>query len=323
MHTTRPLRTLLALSALTLGLAACGGGTDEPAETPTASPEPSAAAPAFSIDIDGVGEVAADPVVAATLPADVAEAASLDVATNAPYPPFIDFVEEGNTEDFTGFEYDLVTAIAARLGIEAPFQQQPFDGLVPGLQAGKYDAIVGGITDNFERQEVATFVDTSASGTGILVVAGNPNGIATLEDLCGREVAVQKAAKQVDLLKDFSEESCGGEAIIVTEYPQNPDALNALLADKAAAFVATKVNLLDIAAKRDGSVEVVEDPEAPNGYQASPNGIGFLRERGDLAEAFRVSLQSLIEDGTYDAIMAKWEQEAIALDEATIDNAVD
>lgn len=304
-----------ALAVLASGLTACGGDSAADDSTTSAAGEP--------VEIAEVGTISQDAELADLLPADVAEAEQVTIATNAPYPPFIDFVEEGNTEDFTGLDHDLVVAIAAKLGIAADFQQQPFDGLVPGLQAGKYDAIVGGITDNFERQETATFVDYSASGTGIAVPAGNPDGIAAMADLCGTSVAAQKASKQVGLLEELSDAECGGEAIEVTEYPQNTDAVQALLAGKADAIAATRVNLLEDAEKLAGKVEVVEDPEAPNGYQASPNGIGFVKADAELAEAFRAALQALIDDGTYDKVLAKYGQEAIAIDEATIDAAID
>ena len=316
---TRPsFKSLVAgavLATLATGLTACSSDAES---DDTKAPE--AGSP---VEIADVGSVEADDELAKLLPSDVADDKSITVATNAPYAPFIDFVEEGNTEDFTGLDYDLVTAIAAKLGIEAPFSQQPFDGLVPGLQAGKYDAIVGGITDNFERQETATFVDYSASGTGIAVATGNPEGIATLADLCGKSVAVQKATKQVDLLAAFSDSDCAGDDIEVTEFPQNTDAVQALLAGKADAIAATKVNLIEDAEKLTGKVEVVEDSAEPNGYGASPNGIGFLKEDAELAEAFQAALQSLIDDGTYDKIMAKYSQEAIAIPTATIDAAID
>ena len=257
------------------------------------------------------------------LTANPRSAGSVSIATNAPYPPFIDFVEEGNLEDFEGLDYDLVTAIAAKLGVAAPFLQQPFDGLIPGLQSGKYDAIVGGITDNAERQQVAVFVDYSASGTGILVAAGNPEGIENLSSLCGKEVAVQKATTQVGILSDFSDQECGGSPITVTEYPQNTDALTALLAGKAAAIAATKVNMVDIAKENEGKVLLVEDPASPNGYAASPNGIGFLKSQQELAEAFQAGLQSLMDDGTYMKILAKYGQEPIAIETATINANVD
>ena len=311
--TTRRIAGIATAGVMVFSLAGCGeDSSDEPKEG-------AAGAGDTSLEIEGVGTVEVDAELTEMLPEVTDE---ISVGTNAPYPPFIDFIEEGNTEDFEGLDYDLVQAIAARLGVAAPFSQQPFDGLVPGLKAGKYDAVVGGVTDNLERQATATFVDYSASGTGIAVATGNPEGSATLDDLCGRVVAAQKASKQVELLATFSDENCS-EPIETTEYPQNTDAVQALLAGKADAIAATRVNLLDDAEKLVGKVEVVDDPAEPNGYQASPNGIGFDKSDAELAKAVQAALQSLMDDGTYDKILAKHGQEAIGIDEATIDAAVD
>jgi polar amino acid transport system substrate-binding protein len=318
MVRSRYLGAVAGTAALLLTLTACSSSDDGAS---AGSPAASAALP--TVTIEGVGDVTVDSAAAAQLPATTAEAGEVSVATNAPYPPFIDFVEEGNLEDFQGLDYDLVTAIAARLGIAAPFQQQPFDGLIPGLQSGKFDSIVGGITDNAERQEVAVFVDYSASGTGILVAKGNPDGITNLNSLCGKEVAVQKATTQVDLLGTFSKDECGSTPITVTEFPQNTDALTALLAGKATAIAATKVTLVDIEKDTGDKVEIINDPENPNGYAASPNGIGFLKADQDLATAFQAGLQSLMDDGTYLKILAKYGQEPIAIKTATINANVD
>lgn len=306
-----------------IALSACGSSSSPNDSSSTAGPSSAAPSPSVSsVSIEGVGTVEYSSSVAAALPAEFAEAGEITVATNAPYPPFIDFVNEGDQTAFKGLDFDLMQAIGARLGVAAPFTQQPFDGLVPGLQAGKYDAIIGGITDNKERQAAATFVDYSASGTGLMVLAGNPSGIEDLSSLCGTKVAAQKASKQVDLLKAYSDESCAGKAIEVTAYPQNTDALNALLAGQVQAFAATKVNLVDIAKKND-KVEVLDDPAEPNGYAASPNGIGVVKSQAELATAIQGALQSLMDDGTYTKILAKWGQEPIGIPTATINAAID
>lgn len=207
-----------AAAAAVIALAGCGS----PSETGGSTEQG-----------NGVPVVAVNEKAAKLVPAPVADSGRIRVAANAPYEPFITFESEGDMSKFKGLDYDLVTAVAATLGLKAEFQQQPFDGLVPGLQARKYDAIVGGITDNKERQAAATFVDYSASGTGILVLKESSSDIKDLQSLCGKRVAVQKASKQVTLLASFSEKSCSGNAIVLTEYPQNTDAFNAVKAGKA------------------------------------------------------------------------------------------
>lgn len=230
---------------------------------------------------------------------------------------------EGRTDQFVGLDPDLFQAASARLGLKATFTQQPFDGLVPGLEAAKYDAIAGGITDKKERQQVATFVDYSASGTGFLVAAGNPLGVKTVADLCGRTVAVQKASNQAKNLATYAKESCAGRPLEIKEYPENPQAVQALIAGNVQVVAATRVNLVETAGSLAGKAELVDDPSSPNGWLASPNGFGFLKANKELAEAYRAAVQSLIDDGTYGKILARWKQTPIAIDKATVDQAID
>ncbi|MEV4412793.1 ABC transporter substrate-binding protein [Catellatospora sp. NPDC049609] len=305
-----------ALAAVALAAAACGS-----TDTPATGSSPAAAN--VTVTINGVGDVTTDAKVAATLPADFRDKGAVTIATNAPYEPFIDFKTEGNTTEFKGLDYDLLTAAAARLGLQAQWSQQPFDGLVPGLQAGKYDAIAGGITDKKERQQVATFVDYSASGTGFLVAKGNPLAINDVTGLCGRTVGVQKASNQAKHLTEYSKSSCAGKAITVKEYPENPQAVQALLAGAVDAVAATKVNLVDTEQQLKDKVQLAADAANPNGWLASPNGFGFLKSRADLAKAFQAAVQSLIDDGTYAKILAQYEQKEIGLVNATIDQAID
>ncbi|SCL25134.1 polar amino acid transport system substrate-binding protein [Micromonospora nigra] len=306
---------LAASATALLAVAGCGdtATTADSADTP----------PSVTVTVEGVGEVTTDAELARQVPAVVRERGTITVATNAPYEPFIDFKTEGRTDEFVGLDHDLFTAASARLGLRATFTQQPFDGLVPGLQAAKYDAIAGGITDKKERQQVATFVDYSASGTGFLVAPGNPLGVRTVADLCGRAVAVQKASNQAKNLAEYSRTNCAGRAVEVKEYPENPQAVQALIAGNVQAVAATQVNLVDIAPTLGGRAELVTDPAAPNGWLASPNGFGFLRSNKELAEAYRAAVQSLIDDGTYTKILARWKQEPIGLATATIDQAID
>ncbi|NES14826.1 MULTISPECIES: transporter substrate-binding domain-containing protein [Micromonospora] len=311
----RQFALLGAATALLAATAACGGSTAPAAGGDEIKP--------VSVTIDGVGAVTTDTDLAKKVPADVRGRGTLTVATNAPYQPFIDFKVEGKNDEFKGLDHDLFQAASARLGLKATFSQQPFDGLVPGLQAGKYDAIAGGITDKKERQQVATFVDYSASGTGFLVRTGNPLGVRTVADLCGRKVAVQKASNQAKNLATYAKDSCAGKPIEVKEYPENPQAVQALIAGNVDVVAATKVNLVDTAASLTGKAELVDDPSAPNGWLASPNGFGFLKANKELAEAYRSAVQSLIDDGTYAKILGQWKQTPIAVKQATIDQAVD
>ncbi len=283
-----------------------------------------AAAASEPVTIAGI-EITVDEAAAELLPADLAEAGSVKVATDAPYAPFEMFKEEGSDE-LTGVDVDLGHAIGAKLGIDFEFEQQAFDGIIPALQAGNFDATITAMTSSVERMEVLTFVDYSASGTGILTSAGNPEGIESYLDLCGKDVAVQAATSQVDLVNDVWQGECEAEglgAIKLSEFPSDADAQLAITSGKAVASLLTKPSAGYVAKTTNdgGTFEVVEDPEAPNGYDATLNGIGVLTENEEFAKAIQAALQSLIDDGTYEAILDQYGVTGIGIDEATINGA--
>ncbi|MRX43903.1 ABC transporter substrate-binding protein [Agromyces kandeliae] len=277
-----------------------------------------------AVEVAGI-EITVDEAAADLLPAEIAEAGAVKVATDAPYAPFEMFIEEGSDE-LTGVDVDLGHAIGAKLGIDFAFEQQAFDGIIPALQAGNFDVTITAMTSSVERMEVLTFVDYSASGTGILTTAGNPEGIRSFLDLCGESVAVQGATSQVDLVKEVWQGECEAEGqgpIELSEFPSDADAQLAITSGKAIASLLTKPSAGYVAkTTNDGATfEVVEDPDAPNGYDATLNGIGVLKGDEGLAEAIRAALQSLIDDGTYDAILDQYGVTGIGIDEATINGA--
>ena len=315
-----PARRAMAASALAAGsllvLAACATSSD--AEEAGSASE--------GLEIAGV-TITVDEDAAGLLPEEIVEAGAVEVATNAPYAPFEMFVEEGSDE-LTGVDVDLGRAIGAKLGVDFEFSQQEFDGLIPGLQAAKYDVVMAALTSSEERMDVLTFVDYSASGTGILVEAGNPEGIGSYLDLCGKDVAVQAATNQVDLATGVWQGECEAEGldpITLSEFPSDADAQLAITSGKAVASLVTKPSAGYVAkTTNDGETfEVVEDPEAPNGYEATLNGIGVLKENEEFAKAIQAALQSLIDDGTYEAILDQYGVTGIGIDEATINGAAE
>jgi polar amino acid transport system substrate-binding protein len=305
------------LSAILL-LAACS--------TAGSAADDTAAGSADAVEVAGI-EITVDEAAAELLPADIAEAGAVKAATDAPYAPFEMFTEEGSDE-LTGVDVDLGHAIGAKLGIDVEFEQQAFDGIIPALQAGNFDLTISAMTSSVERMEVLTFVDYSASGTGILTSAGNPEGIEGYLDLCGKPVAAQAATSQVDLVNDVWQGECKAEGldpIELSEFPSDADAQLAITSGKAVASLLTKPSAGYVAKTTNdgGTFEVVEDPEAPNGYDATLNGIGVLKENEEFAEAIRAALQSLIDDGTYEAILDQYGVTGIGIDEATINGAAE
>jgi polar amino acid transport system substrate-binding protein len=315
------MNTRLARSAATAAtaalafttLSACQDGGDS---TPAANGK---------VSIAGV-EITREQALHDMLPETIREAGKVRVATDVPYPPFEMFVKEGES-GLTGLDHDLGQALGGKLGVTFAFTPQKFDGIVPAIQAGKFDVAMSAITDNKERQQVVDFVDYSQSGSGILVADGNPDKITDLDGLCGRKVAVQAATNQLKLLKTRQADcsAAGKGRIDIQTFPKDSDAQLALRSGKVAAQVLTKPAAGWVAKTADSgkAFDLVEDPKAPGGYNASPNGIAVSKQLPELTEAIQKALQSLIDDGTVAKIYAKYGVASIAVKEATRNAAVD
>ncbi|WP_432119504.1 ABC transporter substrate-binding protein [Streptomyces sp. bgisy032] len=312
-RTARRLAAATAVTTVLSALAACSGGDDS---APAASSE---------LTVAGV-KIEKDPALHDALPEEIKKSGTVKVATDVPYPPFEMYVKEGESE-LTGLDYDLGQALGAKLGVRFAFTPQKFDGIVPALQAGKFHVAMSAITDNKERQKVVDFVDYSQSGSGILVAEGNPEKIATLDDLCGRKAAVQAATNQLDLLKSHQAEcgKAGRGRIDIETYPKDSDAQLALRSGKVVAQLLTKPAAGWTAKTADGGkiFDLVEDPAAPGGYNASPNGIAVTKRLPELTDAIQKALQALIDDGTVTKIYDKYGVASIAVKEATRNAAVD
>ncbi|MGY5036094.1 ABC transporter substrate-binding protein [Streptomyces sp. 900116325] len=277
------------------------------------------------VEVAGV-TVTKDKALHDALPDSIKKSGTVRVATDVPYPPFEMFVSEGGKE-LTGLDYDLGQALGAKLGVKFAFTPQKFDGIVPALQAGKFDAALSAITDNKDRQKVVDFVDYSQSGSGILVAKGNPRKITTLTDLCGTEVGVQAATNQLKLLTQTQAKctAAGKKKISISTYPKDSDAQLALRSGKVVADVLTKPAAGWTAKTADAgsAFELVEDPQAPGGYNASPNGIAISKKLPELTVAVQKALQALLDDGTVTKIFDKYGVASIAVKEATRNAAVD
>ncbi|AOY55977.1 MAG: hypothetical protein RI933_1042 [Actinomycetota bacterium] len=256
---------------------------------------------------------AIDEAAAALLPEEYKDGVS--VASDIPYAPMELFDENDNP---TGFDYDLSQAIAAKLGVTFTFNDQDWDGIIPSLQSGTHDIIMSGMNDTIERQQVLDFVDYFNAGFAILVAKGNPEGITALADLCGKTVAIQTATAQIDLINAVNP-SCDSK-IEVLEFPTDGDAQNAIRAGKAVAGVNDgQVAAYTAQTAGDGAYfEIVNPADSPEGYTSVLTGVGVLKENRGLTEAIQAAIQSLIDDGTYAELLAKWNLSAFAVSEATI-----
>ena len=277
-----------------LALSACSSGA-----TPTATPSSTG--------------ITVDTAAAALLP-DAYKTKGINIGSDIPYAPMEFFKEDGTT--VTGLDYDLSQLIAAKLGVTISFNKQAWDSIIPSVQSGNHDMIMSGMNDTVERQGQLDFVDYFKGGFAIVTTKGNPEGITKLTDLCGKTAVVQTQTVQGDMLRKLD---CGSAGPVkLQEYPTDPDAITALVAGKGVADVMDAPIAAYAALQQPAKLELVVDSANPNGYEPVFTGIGVLKGNKGLADAIQAALNSAIADGSYMAVLDKWNLGSFAVTEASI-----
>ncbi len=283
-----------------LSLAACGSSSG-----PTTSSSPAAS-----------GASSVDSALAAKVPASIRSTGAITFGTDASYAPseFID--TDGST--IVGFDVDLGTAIAAKLGLKANWQNAGFDTIIVGVDKGKYDVGMSSFTLNSAREKQANMISYYSAGTSWAVAAGNPGNI-TPDNACGKTVAVQKATVQVDDITARSKActDAGKAEITIQQYALQSDATTAVTTGKADAMLADSPVVAYAISKTAGKLQ-----QAGDIYGAAPYGIVIAKSNTDFASAVQGATQAIIADGTYLAILKKWGVEGGAVTTAELNPTV-
>ncbi|MGP4114087.1 ABC transporter substrate-binding protein [Streptomyces sp. 4N509B] len=255
----------------------------------------------------------------AMLPQHIQDAGEIVVGSDVAYPP-IEFIDEN--DEITGIDPDIAAALGEVLGVEFTFENGTFDGLVLGMNNGRYDVIMSAMTDTRERQEGASadsegggadFVNYFQAGSAILVPKGNPEGIQSVEDLCGLTVAAQQGTAN-EAVVEQQQEACD-EPIDPFISEVDTESITALQNGRADVVITDyPVALYNELTAGEGELfEVVGEQ-----IDAAPYGIAVPKDQPELRDALQAAVQEIIDNGTYEEILAEWNAETGAIDEATV-----
>jgi polar amino acid transport system substrate-binding protein len=268
---------------LSLSLAACGEQKD--ATTPAAGPTVSA----------GV-----DSALAAKVPDAIKSDGKIVVGTDSSYAPAEYLDPDGKT--VIGFDVELFTAVASKLGLKAEYVPAQFGDIITGVNSGKYEVGVSSFTVNPERKAQANMVSYYQVGTQWATKKGNPAGVA-IDNACGKKIAVQKDTVQVDDITDRSKKcTTGGKpAITIEQFPGQDAATAAVVSGKDDAMLADyPVGVFAVTTSKD-QLELLDKM-----YDAAPYGYVVAKAQTAFAEAVRDATKALITDGSYKTVLDKW-----------------
>jgi polar amino acid transport system substrate-binding protein len=288
-----------ALAAAALALTACGGGSSGGS---SASGTSGSAAPSVS----------ADSSLAAKVPADIKADGTITVGTDSTYAPSEFLAADGQTIE--GFDVDLFTLVAQKLGLKASFQTAPFDSIIAGVGSGKYEAGVSSFTVNKQREAQANMISYFSAGSQWSTKKGNPSNVDP-ENACGKNIAVQKATVQVDDITARSKKctDAGKKAITIDQYDAQSDATAAIVSGKDDAGLADSPVMAYAVKQTNGQLELLGDV-----YDSAPYGYVVKKDQTDFAQAIADAVKALIADGSYTKVLTKWGVQAGAITDPAV-----
>ena len=250
---------------------------------------------------------------AQALPERITKTKLIKVGVNPIYPPME--YKDPKTGQLTGFDHDLAQALAKELGVEISWQESAFDQLLPSLSTGRIDMILSGFTDRPARREVADFVNYLNSGVQFLTLASRAD-IRTPLDLCGKTVGTSRSTSFPSEIKTWSDANCvaaGKPAINVEGTNDNAAARSQLKQSRLDGSAQGSETVPYVIAMEDGAYKALGTP-----FGGAQHGIAFTKTDTQLRDAVLGAFKRLIANGSYAAIIAKWNLQSSAVKQAGI-----
>jgi polar amino acid transport system substrate-binding protein len=260
----------------------------------------------------------------ATIPAaDLAQPAHLLICTDFPYPPQEFFDANGDPQ---GMDIDIGNEIANRLGLKVQYVNSVFDTIIAAVTSGKCDIIISAQNITADRSKQISQIPYFEAGQSMVAAKGDPQGINTPMDLCGKSAAAESGTTEADYLQGTGDyagkgltQACtaaGKQPINIVVTQKDTDALQQLQAGKVAVYFA------------DSPVAAYYTVEHPDQFQLVgaviepiKEGIGVPCGQEDctnaplspVGAAVKTALDSMIKDGTYLKILTKWNLQGSAV----------
>jgi polar amino acid transport system substrate-binding protein len=289
------IAALVAL--LALFLASCGGDDDSKADDDGGSDEPAAATGE---------EVCAGDVT--DLLKEICDKGKLTVSTDPAYPPQSSLNEQ--TGEYEGFDIDVATEIAKRLGVDVAWEAPSWDVITAGSWNGRWDTTVGSMTPTNDRQEVLYFTQPYNYTPAVVVVAADNEDVSDLTtDLDGKKIGVCAGCTYEQFLnKELTIEGYEFDFVIddaqVSGYDTDTTALQDLANGRLDAVI-TSVTTAQGYIDAGNPVKIVGDPVF---YE--PLSVGFDKSSEPSSESLYEAVDGIVadmhEDGTLTEMSEKW-----------------
>lgn len=242
---------------------------------------------------------AAVAVLAAVSGAEAKDWSKVRIGTEGAYPPFNNMTAGG---DLVGFDIDIAKALCEEMKVECEFVISDWDGIIPGLQAGKFDAIIASMSITDERKEKVDFTQKYYNTPPAIAITKESKltGV-TDEDLKGVALGAQSSSTH----SNYAEEKLPSTNLSL--YPTAEEYKLDISSGRVEAVIDDVVVLSEWLATEDGACckllgTLTPDPVI-NGEGA---GIAIRKDEGELKEMFNKAIEGILANGKYKEINDKY-----------------
>ncbi len=221
---------------------------------------------------------------------------NLVMATNAAFPPYE--YKEGN--NFEGIDVEIAQKVAEKLGMQLQIEDVEFGSIIGGVQSGKYDMGMAGMTVTDERKQSVNFSDTYATGVQVVIVKEG-SAITTVDDIAtqGVKIGVQQDTTGDIYASDTTDNGGFGEEN-VERFKTGADAVQALLTGKVGCVIIDNEPAKSFV-KANAGLKILDTEYVNEDYA-----ICISKSNDELLNKINTALAELKADGTIQGIVDKY-----------------
>lgn len=225
----------------------------------------------------------------------------LKVGMQASYPPF----ESYDGDKIVGSDPELMERLAKQIGMNVSFADTQFSGLILGLNAGRFDAVISAMYVTPERAAQTLVIPYAQTGSAIMATAAAGSQAKTPEDLCGLHVGIVQGTSWVPQLRAISQDYCpahGKPVINISEFPSTADVMQAMLSNNVQVGIQTMAVAQNLSAKTQGRIVVTSTA------LLWPQTIGIFinKDNKALYDKLSTAFDAFRKSGEYDSYLTKY-----------------
>ena len=236
-----------------------------------------------------------------------ASPAQADLKMGVAAEPYAPFTSKDASGAWVGWEIDFMNALCAEIGEKCAVEEVAWDGIIPALQAKKFDAIMSSMSVKPEREKVINFSDLYYNDASVLIGPKSDDKDFSPEHLSGKTIGVQVSTTH----SSYVDKYYVPKGAIVKTYATQDEA-NADLAAGRLDYVMANATTLDAFLASEQGVSCCELKGAvPVDVEVLGKGVGFgiRKEDTELLAKINAGIKAMADKGAFDPITAKWKLE--------------